>query len=135
MLNGIRIVARKSRCMDQLVREATEIVLHFKSVNMKDSVFLSRLKSCHSLTEGKEAKRILQKWNSLALLRHSYLIPITDADMNKAYYSPPPSDKPVACNVISHKLVLYKGPFISVQALSLHWLFMKSILSPFCGCD
>jgi hypothetical protein len=106
MLNSIRIVAKKSRCMDQLVREAAEIVLHLKSVNMKDIVFLSRLKSCHSLSEGKEAKRILQNCNGFTLLRHSYLIVITDADMNKAYCSPPPSDKPVACNVISHKLRL-----------------------------
>jgi hypothetical protein len=40
----------------------------------------------HSLQERKQ-KSILQGWNSLTLLRHSYLILITDAHVNKAYYS------------------------------------------------
>jgi len=45
LLNSITIVTRKSRRMDQLLREATDIVLCLRNVNMEESLSLNRLRS------------------------------------------------------------------------------------------
>jgi hypothetical protein len=73
--------------MDQLIREATDIVLCLRNVNMEESLSLNRLRSLSFTPCKKGSKKHSPRVEQSHLLRHSYLILITGAHMNKAYYS------------------------------------------------